>query len=272
MLALARMPGSKSRVAPRLVELFPKHHCYVEPFGCTGAVLFAKPPSPVEIYNDADGRWVTLLRVIKYSPQEFLVATRWEVSSRAEFERYRAELRTGDDSISGKPLSDIDIAVRVWYLSKNSFSGNLQSFSVSSKRKPSMNPHALTPLVEKLHDRLHKVTIECKDFEPIIKKFDDPDTFVFADPPYNCNGQKHYGKRFKWADFERLYEVLKSMKGKFLMTINNDPAIRDLFKGFNVMDFDLQYSVMKGERRAARELIYTNYDQERRPQLFEEAK
>jgi DNA adenine methylase len=38
---------------------------YIEPFGGSGGILFAKEPSPVEIYNDLYSDLVTFYRVLR---------------------------------------------------------------------------------------------------------------------------------------------------------------------------------------------------------------
>jgi len=45
-------------------------HTYIEPFGGSGAILFAKPPSPVEVYNDIHSDLVNMYRVIR-NPDTF---------------------------------------------------------------------------------------------------------------------------------------------------------------------------------------------------------
>ena len=57
--------GGKSRLAPKLIKLFCKHKCYVEPFGGAASVLFAKKPSEIEIYNDIDDNVVNFFRVLR---------------------------------------------------------------------------------------------------------------------------------------------------------------------------------------------------------------
>ncbi|MCL2004695.1 MAG: DNA adenine methylase [Planctomycetaceae bacterium] len=42
-----------------------KFKTYIEPFGGSGAILFAKEPSPVEIYNDLYSDLVTFYRVLR---------------------------------------------------------------------------------------------------------------------------------------------------------------------------------------------------------------
>jgi DNA adenine methylase len=55
--------GSKSRLAPRIVKHFPPHRTYVESFGGSAAVLLAKEPAKVEVYNDLDRGLVNLFQV-----------------------------------------------------------------------------------------------------------------------------------------------------------------------------------------------------------------
>ena len=48
MKAIMKYPGSKWSMAKRIINLFPEHHSYLEPFFGSGAVLFNKPRSNVE--------------------------------------------------------------------------------------------------------------------------------------------------------------------------------------------------------------------------------
>ncbi len=52
-----RYHGSKWKLAPWLVEQFPKHRVYVEPFGGGAAVLLRKPRSYAEIYQELFADW-----------------------------------------------------------------------------------------------------------------------------------------------------------------------------------------------------------------------
>ena len=61
--------GGKAYYAEWLIDRFPEHRVYVEPFGGAANVLLRKPRSEVEVYNDVDDRVVNLFRVIRDSEQ-----------------------------------------------------------------------------------------------------------------------------------------------------------------------------------------------------------
>lgn len=54
MKAVMKYPGSKWSIADWIIQFFPEHHSYVEPFFGSGAVLFNKPRSNIETVNDLD--------------------------------------------------------------------------------------------------------------------------------------------------------------------------------------------------------------------------
>ena len=54
MKAILKYPGSKWRLAKRIISRFPAHHSYLEPYFGSGAVLFNKPRSDIETVNDLD--------------------------------------------------------------------------------------------------------------------------------------------------------------------------------------------------------------------------
>ena len=75
----------------------------------------------------------------------------------------------------------------------------------------------------------------------------------YLDPPYwGC--EDDYGKAmFAPKDFDRLAAQLKGIKGRFLMSINDVPKIRELFAVFDIKQVKVSYSVgVKAGRQGKR--------------------
>ena len=70
MKPILKYPGSKWRIAQEIVNLFPQHRSYVEPFFGSGAVLFNKELSSIETINDIDNDIVNLFQIIRDEPEK----------------------------------------------------------------------------------------------------------------------------------------------------------------------------------------------------------
>jgi DNA adenine methylase len=246
--------GGKSRLAKTIIEKIPNHTCYVEVFAGGASVFFSKEPSKAEIINDLDKDLVTLYRAIKHHPEELYRQYKFSLVSRVEFERKQ--------NVNPETLTDIQRAARYLYLQKSAFGGHItgQTFGTSTTGKPRLNLLSLESTIEAAWKRLIHVVIECKDFRDLIPRYDRPHSFFFLDPPY----WKIPGYRYDFAeqDFVDLREILKNIKGKFLMTINDQPEIRDIFGCFSIEETTLKYSCgspTKGRDQIRTELLISNY-------------
>ena len=70
MKALLKYPGGKWKISAWIINHFPEHKVYLEPFFGSGAVFFNKEPSYIETINDIDGNIVNLFRVCREHPKE----------------------------------------------------------------------------------------------------------------------------------------------------------------------------------------------------------
>lgn len=248
--------GGKSLLAGKIIKKMPEHNCYVEVFAGAAWLLFKKDEamSDVEIINDINLDLITLYRVIKNHLEEFIRYFKWVLVSRDEFARFRAE--------NPETLTDIQKAVRFYYLLKMGYAARLNSpsFSIATSSKPRLNLLRIEEELSEIHLRLARVYIENKDYAEIIPRFDKPDTFFYVDPPYfGC--EDYYGKNiFSREDFEKLRDLLAGIKGKFILSINDVDSIRKLFKGFHIEKVSTSYSAAgANKKKHVNELLIMNY-------------
>ena len=146
-----------------------------------------------------------------------------------------------------KGLTDIQRAARFFCAIKNSFGTDLRSFGVRSRDMQATISY------------LQQVSKRNVDFERLIRTYDRESALFYLDPPY-YEAEKYYPDRFNPEDHIRLRDALSCIKGKFVMSYNDCPEIRELYAGYNLVEVDRQDNlVTKTNPRRYRELIIKNY-------------
>jgi len=108
-----------------------------------------------------------------------------------------------------------------------------------------------------VHLRLMRVVVENMDWASFVQQYDRPATFFYLDPPYL--DLPFYKHNFEPADFDKMAGLLRGIKGKFLMSLNDRPEIRKIFSGFNIDTVKVPYSVSPKKRLTGVELLIRNY-------------
>jgi DNA adenine methylase len=246
--------GGKSQLADRIIQRFPAHDTYCEVFAGAAWVLFRKPESKVEIINDVNAELVNLYRCVKHHLREVCDQFRWTLVARDEFDRF---LATPADT-----LTDIQRAARFYYLAKNSFGAKIRTptFGISATGAPRLNLLRLEEDLSEAHLRLARVFIENKPYEAVIERYDRPGTLFYLDPPYwGCETDYGVGI-FARDDFRRLAEQLAHVKGKFILSLNDRPEVREVFGAFRLEAVTTRYSVSASARKApVGEVLITNF-------------
>lgn len=243
--------GGKYRLRKDIIKLIPEHTCYIEAFGGAGWVLFGKEPSVVEVYNDINSNLVNFFRILKYHPEEFRAWIEKDIVGREIFQEYK--------DIPGKYLTDIQRAVRFFYIIKYSFASKGDVFGYGTNKGPNRAIFD-TSYVEEVRKRLRNCYIENLPFDTLIAKYDRPHSFFYCDPPYFKTTQ--YKDKFYREDHIKLVDILKEIEGYFLVTINDHPQVREWYKDFNIILTKVPYSICRDKegRRDFNELIITNYE------------
>lgn len=225
------------------------HSIYAEPFVGMGGVFFRRTARPrKEVINDINSEVVNLFRLLQRHYQQLLDVLKWQVCSRAEFERLVAV-----DPIT---LTDLERAARFLYLQRTVFGGKVvgQHFGISRTASSRFDMTKLVPILEEAHERLCGVDIERLPYDRLIERYDTPGTLFYLDPPYWGCTDDYGADVFSEADFVRLRDLLEAVEGRFIMSINDRPEIRKIFGRFAIEEVRLNYR-LSGKATPARELI-----------------
>lgn len=246
--------GGKRSLAKRIVSMIEQipHETYAEAFVGMGGVFLKRTTAPkAEVINDFNGEVANLFRILQRHYPQFVEMLRFQVTSRREFERLQATDPT--------TLTDLERAGRFLYLQRLAFGGKVagQHFGVRLDRAAPFDLTRLAPLLADIHDRMAGVTIENLRWQAFIDRYDAAGTLFYLDPPYYGNESDYGAALFGREQFAEMADRLSRLKGRFILSINDVPAIRETFSAFPAEQVSLSYGVSAVGATQARELIVT---------------
>lgn len=173
-------PGSKAVIADWIVDHMPQHERYVEAFGGAAAVLFTKPHSEIEVYNDLDGSLVTFFEVLRDRPDELREWLDACPLSREQHDKWSKRWYEQGE----RPDDDVEHAGQFFYLRYSQWNGKHGSqaeFQHRGGKKADEFRRAVDRIGEFV-DRFSEVTIEKMDYKDLISEYNRDDTLFYFDP------------------------------------------------------------------------------------------
>lgn len=270
-----RYAGGKFYARKLIKELIPPHNNYIEPFAGGGSIFFAKHKAEKNWLNDIDPELINCYEIIRDYPEDLVDRLKYEIASKERHTYYKKEY---------KSRSNLDRAVRWFYLNRTSYSGimNMQNCFWGYGDKYSMRPENWPRNIRRTSLKLQNVRLTSFDFEKVIEEAED-DSFLFIDPPYfNADQDKFYTYSFKKNDHFRLCELLKKHNNrfKFLITYDNSPEVKNLYRWTNeILEKEWNYTInrtddqkngsdKKGNRYKGREIFIINYKATKQQELI----
>lgn len=233
-----RYHGSKFRLAPWVTQFFPRHTCYVEPFGGAAGVLMQKPRSYAEVYNDLDGDIVNLFRVLQ-APQtraalfEAVVLTPY---ARQEFER--AWERAVDPVERARRTI---IRAQMGFGSAGATKG-VTGFRIDTKRDYGTAQSLWAEYPESIAavgQRLSGVLIENRPAIEVMQAHDARTTLHYVDPPYvhgtrykNAQSGRYYRHEMDDAQHQDLLKSLLELEGMVAVSGYPSDLYDDILTGW----------------------------------------
>lgn len=272
---LMRYHGAKWRLAPWIISHFPQHHCYVEPFGGSAAVLISKEPSSREVYNDKNFEIVNLFNVIRDDEMRtrllrLLVMTPY---SRTEFELAKEVVQYDTPVMIALKLL---VRAQMGFGSAGATRGNT-GFRLDTARGGTSLQSLWSDLPANVLDvteRLRNVVIENTDAYNIIKQHDRSDTLFYLDPPYTLDTRTNkdsYGK-FEMREFEhnRLLELTLNCAGMFVISGYDNDLYNDTLTGWTKSSRQNAISSRNGSGKRTEVLWISPNCEQQQTDLFEE--
>jgi len=267
-----RYPGGKSRACSKMESYFPdltKYTEFREPFLGGGSVaLFVSKKYPHlkvtvnDLYEPLANFWVNLQMFgddLTKELRNLKITNCNQDSARCLF----AEMK---DIVSNNEYTDLERAVAFYVVNKCSFSGLTESSSFSAQASDSnfsMRGIEKLPEYSELISHWH---INQYSYEYLLRENIHDGIFMYLDPPYEIK-IPIYGKRgamHKYFDHDKFADDCNNSKIHMLVSYNSSQIIKDRFKGWNVGEFDLTYSMrttgdyMKNQKDR-KELMLFNY-------------
>lgn len=256
MKAIMKYPGSKWSIADWIINFFPEHHSYLEPFFGSGAVFFSKPMSNIETVNDLDSDVVNLFEWIKRDPEKLAHEIYWTPYARQVYE----------ETFITVPESSLDKAVNFYirlnmgygFRTNGYREGWKNDIQGREKAYAAMDWKDLPGRVIQTAERLRGVQIENLLAMELIERFNYPNVLIYADPPYVLSTRR--GKQYKYEmddkDQNDLLDVLLAHKGAVLLSGYDSQLYNDRLKGWH-REETTSYNQLAQKRR---EILWMNYE------------
>lgn len=249
-------------MAHRIIEHFPEHRIYLEPFGGGASVLLNKTIAEVETYNDLDHRISRLFKVLRDNGREFLEQIELVPYSQVEFEN--AKHYPPD-------AGDVDKAVCDFIRWRQSFGGKGTTWSCTTKRARGGMAGDVNAwwtsieLLPQIIERIKRVQILCQPAIAAIRKFDDSECLIYCDPPYvhstRSNGARDiYGVELSDEDHVQLAEALHVCQSKVVLSGYPSDLYKQLYGDWKVAEFDMPNHAAGGKSKNREiECLWMNY-------------
>jgi DNA adenine methylase len=265
MMSPIKYFGGKSNMINEIFKYFPKpevFNTYLEVFGGSYSLgLSIDSIPPIQIYNDLEQNVYSLYKVLS-DPILFK-----EFKEKCDLVFYSEDLRAEfKESLKRDDLPMVERAFCFFYVNRTSHNG-VGGFSRNTYIRRGMSKSISDFLssidrLDALHDRLSRVIVTNSDGIELIRKYNTPNVFIYADPPYHQSTRT--STRYK-VDMDndghiRFLDAVIESKAKILIS-GYDCELYDRLSenGFTKISFEVKTIDGNFKPKTKREYLYYNY-------------
>lgn len=237
--------GGKTKLVKTILPMIPKHRIYTEAFFGGGAIFWNKPTAEYSAINDLDHDIYSLVKLIRDGNINIQDNEKLKKISLEQANKY---VKINDDLF----INDTQLFVKKMLIRTCTFT--------SSGKGKIYRTRDFDRVIKRLpfyKNKLQNTEIYNSDYEKVLKLNDEPDAFHFIDPPYEESKNLYTHGDF---DIEHLEKVARELCGNVMITLNDSPTIRKIFKDWIITDVIVKKSASYGiASKDRKELIITNY-------------
>ncbi len=226
--------GGKHYLRKKIIPILNSidHETYVEPFLGSGVIFLNKRPAKYSVINDLNGEITNLFQCVQNDFDDLSKRLEWFVCSRQLFFELAA--------IELESLSKVERAARFLFLQRCVMYGkeDYYSFRFGRKRTAEFNPDKLLSRMRRVRQKLLDTTILNLSWDRVVELFDAPDSLFYLDPPYLVKKKCYSSGNFVEDDFVNMAKVLKSIQGKFVLSLNDSDEVREIFRDFDFLELE----------------------------------
>jgi DNA adenine methylase len=262
-MALLHYYGAKWALSRWIIRHFPPrvyYDVFVDGFGGSGAITFAAPSAPVEIWNDVDKIIWTFMTMLRTRRDDLLEAIMLTPYSRYELWQCERLRRIDLDS-----LDPLEIARQFYVLSWQGRGGRSASYPGRSGWRFARNPFNGNYPPNDFYDvrdvfrcaeRLQNVQLECSDIFEILDRYDSPKTLFYLDPPYSYETVRYERRGYveEWPEHRQreLLERIRTLEGFVLLSGFTSSLYRDVIGDWQ----SVTKTMITGEGKTRQECLW----------------
>ena len=225
-----------------------KYTKYIEPFVGGGSILMSAPYKKIMIASDTDTTVIKIFKDLQKADLDTFINFDF-IGNKKVWISYKNKL---DD----KQLDPTERLIRNMYIKKFSFNDMGHSYNLNI-RAQGHHYKTLKKNIKAYRETLKHVKFYQKSYTAIIPKYDSDSSFFYCDPPYYETSSLGY--ETGTIDHLELFNILDNIKGYFLLSYNDTPYIRKLYKNYHITSFTNHQSISGRGNIIVTDLLISNY-------------
>jgi len=262
-----RYPGGKGKLSAFIKQVFDYNDLcdgtYIEPYAGGSAVamtLLLEGYAREIVINDIDpvvyAFWWAVLNDTETLSRKIRDTT-------VNMETWRGQKLV---HVSPEKHDLTDVGFATFFLNRTNRSGILQGGVIGGKNQD--GPFKLDArynkkdllerinLIAKYRGHITLYNLDAYDLINTLKPSLSPKHLLYFDPPYFNKGKVLYKNFYTPDDHSRMAKHIRKLKCPWIVTYDNVPEIRNLYKGEQQVEFDISYSAHLARPRGEEIMIY----------------